>query len=168
MRCAACAIMAAANPTSTSASAGTAARRACRRRSCAWKLKHLHADQRCAPRQCLALPRTAVRDGDRAARGARSDGRHTYHQFTIRSPRRDAIRQGLADEGVASAVFYVCAAPAEGVRRGEPRCLAPACEKAAQPCSRCRCTRSSTRRRSSASATSSGVPSDARSIAGHA
>jgi dTDP-4-amino-4,6-dideoxygalactose transaminase len=29
-----------------------------------------------------------------------------YHQFTIRSQRRDAIREALAKEGIASAVFY--------------------------------------------------------------
>ena len=33
-------------------------------------------------------------------------GRHVYHQFTITSPRRDAIRQALGDAGIASAVFY--------------------------------------------------------------
>ena len=33
-------------------------------------------------------------------------GRHVYHQFTIRSPRRDAIKEALAKEGIASSVFY--------------------------------------------------------------
>jgi dTDP-4-amino-4,6-dideoxygalactose transaminase len=33
-------------------------------------------------------------------------GRHVYHQFTIRSERRDAIRERLASEGIASSVFY--------------------------------------------------------------
>jgi dTDP-4-amino-4,6-dideoxygalactose transaminase len=33
-------------------------------------------------------------------------GRHVYHQFTIRSERRDAIRERLAAEGIASSVFY--------------------------------------------------------------
>jgi dTDP-4-amino-4,6-dideoxygalactose transaminase len=33
-------------------------------------------------------------------------GTHVYHQFTIRSQRRDAIREALAKEGIASAVFY--------------------------------------------------------------
>ena len=33
-------------------------------------------------------------------------GRHVYHQFTIRSPKRDAIREALAKEGIASSVFY--------------------------------------------------------------
>ena len=33
-------------------------------------------------------------------------GRHVYHQFTIRSERRDAIRERLAGEGIASSVFY--------------------------------------------------------------
>ena len=33
-------------------------------------------------------------------------GRHVYHQFTIRSPRRDAIRDALAAQGIATGVFY--------------------------------------------------------------
>lgn len=33
-------------------------------------------------------------------------GRHVYHQFTVRSERRDAIREQLAAEGIASSVFY--------------------------------------------------------------
>jgi dTDP-4-amino-4,6-dideoxygalactose transaminase len=33
-------------------------------------------------------------------------GTHVYHQFTIRSERRDAIREALAKEGIASSVFY--------------------------------------------------------------
>jgi dTDP-4-amino-4,6-dideoxygalactose transaminase len=33
-------------------------------------------------------------------------GRHVYHQFTIRSERRDAIREALAADGIASSVFY--------------------------------------------------------------
>jgi dTDP-4-amino-4,6-dideoxygalactose transaminase len=33
-------------------------------------------------------------------------GQHAYHQFTIRSERRDAIRESLAAKGVASAIFY--------------------------------------------------------------
>ncbi|MGQ0655808.1 MAG: DegT/DnrJ/EryC1/StrS family aminotransferase [Betaproteobacteria bacterium] len=33
-------------------------------------------------------------------------GRHVYHQFTIRSARRDAIREALAADAIASSVFY--------------------------------------------------------------
>jgi len=33
-------------------------------------------------------------------------GAHVYHQFTIRSERRDAIREALAKESIASSVFY--------------------------------------------------------------
>jgi dTDP-4-amino-4,6-dideoxygalactose transaminase len=33
-------------------------------------------------------------------------GSHVYHQFTIRSDRRDAIREALAKEGIAASVFY--------------------------------------------------------------
>ena len=33
-------------------------------------------------------------------------GRHVYHQFTIRSEKRDAIREALARDGIASSIFY--------------------------------------------------------------
>ena len=33
-------------------------------------------------------------------------GRHVYHQFTIRSPKRDAIREAMAKDGIAASVFY--------------------------------------------------------------
>jgi dTDP-4-amino-4,6-dideoxygalactose transaminase len=33
-------------------------------------------------------------------------GTHVYHQFTIRSERRDAIREALSKEGIPSSVFY--------------------------------------------------------------
>ena len=33
-------------------------------------------------------------------------GTHVYHQFTIRSERRDAIRDALSKDGIASSVFY--------------------------------------------------------------
>ncbi len=33
-------------------------------------------------------------------------GKHVYHQFTIRSARRDAIREALAADGIAASIFY--------------------------------------------------------------
>ena len=33
-------------------------------------------------------------------------GTHVYHQFTIRSAKRDAIREALGKEGIASSIFY--------------------------------------------------------------
>jgi len=33
-------------------------------------------------------------------------GSHVYHQFTIRSAKRDAIREALGKEGIASSIFY--------------------------------------------------------------
>jgi dTDP-4-amino-4,6-dideoxygalactose transaminase len=33
-------------------------------------------------------------------------GKHVYHQFTIRSAQRDALREALAQDGIASSIFY--------------------------------------------------------------
>jgi dTDP-4-amino-4,6-dideoxygalactose transaminase len=35
-----------------------------------------------------------------------SGGKHAWHQFTLRSERRDAIREALAAQGIASSIFY--------------------------------------------------------------
>ncbi len=32
--------------------------------------------------------------------------RHVYHQFTVRSPRRDALQQALKAEGISSMIYY--------------------------------------------------------------
>jgi dTDP-4-amino-4,6-dideoxygalactose transaminase len=34
------------------------------------------------------------------------DGDHVYHQFVIRTPRRDAVRDFLARQGIATAIHY--------------------------------------------------------------
>jgi dTDP-4-amino-4,6-dideoxygalactose transaminase len=33
-------------------------------------------------------------------------GKHVYHQFTVRSERRDALREALARDGIAASIFY--------------------------------------------------------------
>ena len=33
-------------------------------------------------------------------------GRHVYHQFTIRSDKRDAVREALAADGIGASIFY--------------------------------------------------------------
>jgi dTDP-4-amino-4,6-dideoxygalactose transaminase len=33
-------------------------------------------------------------------------GKHVYHQFTIRSEKRDVIREALAQDGIAASIFY--------------------------------------------------------------
>lgn len=37
---------------------------------------------------------------------AQPDGDHVYHQFVIRTPRRDAVRDFLACQGIATAIHY--------------------------------------------------------------
>lgn len=60
-------------------------------------------------------------------------GRHVYHQFTIRSPRRDAIREALAREGIASAVFYVLPLHRQPAYEAANRDVSlPVCEQAAR------------------------------------
>jgi dTDP-3-amino-3,4,6-trideoxy-alpha-D-glucose transaminase len=35
-----------------------------------------------------------------------ADGDHVYHQFVIRTPRRDAVRESLTEQGIASGIHY--------------------------------------------------------------
>jgi len=39
--------------------------------------------------------------------------RHTYHQFTIRAPRRDALASRLRERGIATRVYYPLTVPAQ-------------------------------------------------------
>lgn len=60
-------------------------------------------------------------------------GVHVYHQFTVRAPMRDALRDKLAARGVASAVYYplpVHRQPVYGAEHG--KLSLPASEQAAR------------------------------------
>ncbi len=50
-------------------------------------------------------------------------GRHVYHQFTIRSPKRDLIREELLKDGIASSIFYPLALHRQPVYELENRAL---------------------------------------------
>jgi dTDP-4-amino-4,6-dideoxygalactose transaminase len=45
--------------------------------------------------------------------------RHTYHQFTIRAPRRDALQQHLKGLGIASRIYYPIPVPSQPCFGGE-------------------------------------------------
>jgi len=60
-------------------------------------------------------------------------GKHVYHQFTIRSERRDAIRDALAADGIAASIFYPRPLHRQPAYEAFHRDLAlPACEAAAR------------------------------------
>jgi dTDP-4-amino-4,6-dideoxygalactose transaminase len=61
-----------------------------------------------------------------------SRGTHVYHQFTIRSERRDAIREALAKEGIASSVFYPLPLHKQPAYASASQINLPGCETAAQ------------------------------------
>ena len=50
--------------------------------------------------------REQLAEADLALPAEHGRGRHAYHQFTIRSQRRDAIREALAAQGISSSIFY--------------------------------------------------------------
>jgi dTDP-4-amino-4,6-dideoxygalactose transaminase len=56
--------------------------------------------------QVAALYRSRLQKSGLVLPAEHGRGRHVYHQFTIRSEQRDAIRERLAAEGIASSVFY--------------------------------------------------------------
>jgi len=67
------------------------------------KLRHLD-DFNAARRRVAQRYREKLRGVQLPAEDAR--GRHVYHQFTIRSERRDAIREALAQDRIAASIFY--------------------------------------------------------------
>jgi dTDP-4-amino-4,6-dideoxygalactose transaminase len=60
-------------------------------------------------------------------------GKHVYHQFTIRSERRDAVREALNRDGIAASVFYPIPLHQQPAYEGASRGVAlPASEAAAK------------------------------------
>jgi len=69
------------------------------------KLKHLERFN-AARRRVAARYRNQLKDTQVELPVEHGRGTHVYHQFTIRAERRDAIREALAKESIASSVFY--------------------------------------------------------------
>ena len=59
-----------------------------------------------ARRKVAARYRERLADSRLALPVEHSQGAHVYHQFTIQSAKRDAIREALAKESIASSIFY--------------------------------------------------------------
>jgi dTDP-4-amino-4,6-dideoxygalactose transaminase len=76
------------------------------------KLRHLEA-------WTEGRRRNAARYAERLAGSAvglpaePAGARHTYHQFTIRAPRRDALQDHLRVRGIASRIYYPIPVPAQ-------------------------------------------------------
>lgn len=76
------------------------------------KLRHLKAwtEER---RAAAARYREAL-DGAPVTVPIEPEGaKHTYHQFTIRAPRRDLLQRHLTDRGIASRIYYPIPVPAQ-------------------------------------------------------
>jgi len=61
-------------------------------------------DMNAARRKVAAQYRKKLKGVELPAEHGR--GTHVYHQFTIKSAKRDALREALAKDGIASSVFY--------------------------------------------------------------
>jgi len=71
------------------------------------RVKFKHIDSFNASRRANAeIYRTLLYAGGMALPTERLGCRHVYHQFTIRSARRDRIMAALQENGIASAVYY--------------------------------------------------------------
>jgi dTDP-4-amino-4,6-dideoxygalactose transaminase len=71
------------------------------------RVKFKHIDSFNASRRANAeIYRTLLHAGGMALPTERLGCRHVYHQFTIRSARRDRIMAALQENGIASAVYY--------------------------------------------------------------
>ena len=83
--------------------------------------------------------------------GRAADRESNHHQYTIRSPRRDALRAALAAEGIESAVHYPLACFQQPVYAGlYPEAAGRTPRRPRPRCSRCLSTPSSSRRASRA------------------
>jgi dTDP-4-amino-4,6-dideoxygalactose transaminase len=68
-------------------------------------LPHLDADNE-RRRQVAALYSRLLARGPYALPGEAKGTRHVYHQYVIRTPRRDALRAFLAERGIGTLVHY--------------------------------------------------------------
>ena len=128
-----CARTASSRATTTASSARPRAWTRCRRRCCASSCGRLDDAQRRPPPARRGAARRPRRHERRAARRRRAaGGDHVYHLFVVRTQQRDALREHLADRGVASAVHYPFPIHrTRGLRGARPRPGQPAGRRAA-------------------------------------
>jgi dTDP-4-amino-4,6-dideoxygalactose transaminase len=69
------------------------------------KLKHIDQFNK-ARRQNAAAYCAAIKNKNIILPAAKKGCEHVYHQFTIRSPKRDVVATALKEKGIASAVYY--------------------------------------------------------------
>ncbi|MGD9032191.1 MAG: DegT/DnrJ/EryC1/StrS family aminotransferase [Desulfobacteraceae bacterium] len=69
------------------------------------KLKHLEKDNDLR-RQTARLYMEELKSCDVALPRVRSDSTHVYHQFVVRSSRRDALQEFLVDRGIGAQIHY--------------------------------------------------------------
>jgi dTDP-4-amino-4,6-dideoxygalactose transaminase len=69
------------------------------------KFKHIDEFNK-ARRRVAASYCSAINNKDIVLPSAAKNFQHVYHQFTIRTPHRDALAAALAEKGIASAVYY--------------------------------------------------------------
>jgi dTDP-4-amino-4,6-dideoxygalactose transaminase len=94
------------------------------------KLRHLE-EFNAARRRVAQRYRDQLKSVQLPAEDAR--GRHVYHQFTIRSGRRDVIREALGRDGIAASIFYPIPLHQQPAYRSSNRdVVLPAAEAAAK------------------------------------
>jgi len=64
-------------------------------------------------RRIAARYRELLGDAPLALPEERAPARHVYHQFTVRTPKRDALAMALTDAGIGTTVHYPIAIPAQ-------------------------------------------------------
>lgn len=69
------------------------------------KLPYLDQDNTARAR-IAARYRAGLSDCDMILPNCRQDAGHVYHQYVVRTPRRDALKQHLKDEGIAALIHY--------------------------------------------------------------
>jgi dTDP-4-amino-4,6-dideoxygalactose transaminase len=103
------------------------------------KLRHLRVwnDRR---REIVARYRDLLQGTPLVLAQERAPAHHIYHQFTVRTPKRDALVSALADAGVGTAVHYPIPVPSQpmfavpDVDRAFPNAARAAAEVLSLPC----------------------------------
>ena len=69
------------------------------------KLPYLDQDNTARAR-IAAMYRAGLSDCDMILPNCRQEASHVYHQYVVRTPRRDALKQHLKDKGIAALIHY--------------------------------------------------------------
>ena len=89
------------------------------------KLRHLEAENAARRRLAAIYDRRSRRHGTASCPTVRSGATHVWHQYVVRSARRDALKQALQEQGIGTLIHYPVPVHAQPAYRGRSPLIRP-------------------------------------------